>query len=538
MRSAGTCRALATASAVAALVSAGALAPAVAAQAHTVGTVVIANGWSAADSAVAATLAAARGSPSSPAVVLYSAANELSLRTRGFIESHRPDSVVLVGGEQALSAGVASAVARLTGSVPERIAGADRYETAASAVPEAASVLMVANGHSPADIGVAAALAAVSGNAAVLLASRGSLTSATEQVIADRQPDLVIFIGGADVLADSLADRVSELAPWTAIVSRRGSSRTDTAASAADWAETLVIADGWSPADTGVAAALTAGSGSSAVLYAQRHTLTEPTSQRIAELQPSLVLLVGGTEALSVALHHEVHCLAPGAEVRRISGSDRIDTAARAAEGMWAAVSLDFDCGGEGGGSDGSDSGDGRDDGSPSASYSNPALALQYHDPEPYPAAVPIHDATLTAPVISDAAYNPDLWNWTNRVWKLEGGSVVDVTTGVGDSETNFCRHVGVPLGDPCDWHINWALYTCQQMAAGAGAAAFTDAVLNMMTWQPGRPNGTERRVRAAVSAGVRTCAVSPESPVAAIWDFDASASTSYWRTQVASKES
>ena len=205
-------------------------------------------------------------------------------------------------------------------------------------------------------------------------------------------------------------------------------------------------------------------------------------------------------------------------------------------------------CGGEGGGGGGSGGGGGGGSGggggggntSHNSAYNNPTLASQYHDPEPYPGANPVHDLTLKAPAIVGAAYNPDLYGWTNRVWKLNGDNTkTNVTTGIGDSETSFCLHVGAPTGDPCDWHINWALYACQQMAAGVTKTAFTKTVLDMMTWVSGRPNGTERRVRASIAAGVRTCAISPQSaPVASIWDFDASDPASYWRTQVASKES
>ena len=522
--------------------------PAAGAQSRPVDTVVIANGWSAADSAVASAVAAARSSAASPAVVLYSTAKDLSPRTRGFIESRNPRSVVLVGGTEALSANVASAVQSLTGSAPERITGGDRYETAANAVPPTASVFIVANGHSSADTGVAAALAAVTRDAAVLLSSATSLTDVTERVIAERGPRQVIFVGGIEVLARSLADRVRELAPSVPPVSRRsGISRTETAAAAApDWTKTLVIANGWSPADTGVAAALAAVTSGAAVLYSQRNALTDPTADRIAELQPNVVVLVGGAKALGTALHRQIHCLAPGVEMRRISGSDRIDTAARAAEGTQSAIDFDFDCGEGGGGGGGSGGGGGGSSGgggseTPSGTpYSDPTLASQYHDPEPYPGASPIHDLALKAPNIGAAAYNPALWDWTNRVWKLNSDkTTTDVTAGVGDSETNFCLHVGVPAGDPCDWHLNWALYTCQQIAAGTTKEALTKAVLDMMTWVSGRPNGTERRVRVAVAAGVRTCTVSPQSaPVASIWDFDAADNSSHWSAEVASRES
>ena len=320
------------------------LSPAASAQSRSIGTVVIANGWSSADSAVASALAALESDNLSDAVVLYARSDELTTRTAGFIRDRQPSAVILVGGTAALSSAVHDEVVALVGGAAvRRIEGTDRFDTAAKAVPSNAAIFIVANGRSAADTGVAAALAATRANAAVLLAEADSLTEPTERIISERQPLQVEFVGGTAVLAASLADRVRELAPSVTSVPRHaGASRTDTAAAAApNLSTTLVIANGWSPADMGVAAAYAAITAGGAVLYSQTSSLTAPTEQRIEELRPRAIVLVGGSRALDPSLHARLRTLAPNAALHRISGQDRTDTAVRAAAGTLTAIGTD-----------------------------------------------------------------------------------------------------------------------------------------------------------------------------------------------------
>ncbi len=320
------------------------LAPTASAQSRTIGTVVLANGWSSADSAVASALAALESDSSSDAVVLYASRRALSQDVADFIEDHQPSEVILIGGTAALSSGVEADVIELVGSsAVRRVEGSDRFDTAAKAVPSTATTYIVANGHSPADTGVAAALAATRTDAAVLLATADSLTEPTERIIREQTPSAVEFVGGTAVLSASLIDRVLELIPALPRVPRHsGASRTDTAAAAApNRSTTVVIANGWSPADMGVAAAYAAITSGAAVLYSQTSALTTPTESRIRALQPRAIVLVGGSAALDTSLHARLRTLASSATIQRISGSDRIDTALRAAERRLTDIATD-----------------------------------------------------------------------------------------------------------------------------------------------------------------------------------------------------
>ncbi|MDE0321680.1 MAG: fibronectin type III domain-containing protein [Acidimicrobiaceae bacterium] len=321
------------------------LAPTAAAQTRSIGTVVIANGWSSADSAVASALAALESDSRSDAVVLYASRRELSTRVANYIKDHQPSEVILVGGTAALSSNVQADVADIVGSsAVRRIEGRDRFDTAAKAVPSTATTFIVANGYSAADTGVAAAVAATRTDAAVLLAETDSLTEPTERILREQQLLAVEFVGGTAVLASELADRVQELAPSVRNVPRHsGASRTATAAAAApNRSTTLVIANGWSPADMGVAAAYAAITSNAAVLYSQTSSLTEPTETRIRALAPRAIVLVGGSAALDNSLHARLHTLAPAATLDRISGTDRIDTSVRAADGTLTRVATEL----------------------------------------------------------------------------------------------------------------------------------------------------------------------------------------------------
>lgn len=321
------------------------LTPAASAQARTIGTVVVANGWSSADSAVASALAALESGPRSDAVVLYSSKSNLTTRTANFIEDHQPSEVILIGGTAALTAAVQAQVVALvpTSTRVRRIEGTDRFDTAAKAVPSNASTYIVANGYSAADTGVAAAVAATRSDAAVLLANVNSLTAPTERIIRDQPPLAVEFVGGTAVLSATVLERVRELAPSIPTIPRHaGPSRTDTAAAAApNRSTTVVIANGWSPADMGVAAAYAAITSNAAVLYSQTRSLTTATERRIQQLLPTTIVLVGGSAALDTSLHARLHTLAPAAAIKRISGTDRIDTAVRAADGTLSDIATD-----------------------------------------------------------------------------------------------------------------------------------------------------------------------------------------------------
>lgn len=93
----------------------------------------------------------------------------------------------------------------------------------------------------------------------------------------------------------------------------------------------MVIANGWSSPDVGVAAPLADSLGGS-VLFAQKNALGGATAEALRRLQPSRVVIVGGTAALDAGIEAQIDSAVPGVPTQRLGGMDRTDTAGRGAE--------------------------------------------------------------------------------------------------------------------------------------------------------------------------------------------------------------
>ncbi|WP_419947277.1 cell wall-binding repeat-containing protein [Candidatus Poriferisodalis sp.] len=95
---------------------------------------------------------------------------------------------------------------------------------------------------------------------------------------------------------------------------------------------TFVIANGWSAPDVGVAAALAAASGSAAVIHTEAGALFDAAEALIDEYEPVSVIIVGGRSAVSDEVRDAVAAATPdNADIERITGQTRTDTAVRAA---------------------------------------------------------------------------------------------------------------------------------------------------------------------------------------------------------------
>ncbi|WP_420625121.1 cell wall-binding repeat-containing protein [Candidatus Poriferisodalis sp.] len=302
-----------------------------AAQANAGSTLIVANGGSLSDVGTAASLVAAGGGD---AVVFAASAHALGERSAAVVARFAPDRVVMVGGTAALTDAIYGELRRLVPRVAiSRHAGADRIDTAARAAAGSltgatAPTLVVANGWSLSDVGTAASAVATGRGDAVLYAESDDLGAPTRELLRESQPDRVLLVGGAAALAESVAEEIRALAPGATVERLGGATRIDTAALSAQraleaGATHAVVAYGWSDADVGIAAALAASDGNSAVLYAvSSDALGTATAELLGEHRPSTVTLVGAPEALAAAIEAEIAGLAPEAEVRRLGSLD------------------------------------------------------------------------------------------------------------------------------------------------------------------------------------------------------------------------
>ena len=178
-------------------------------------------------------------------------------------------------------------------------------------------------------------------DSAVVYTAAGELPAATRALIADVGPAGVIVVGGHVAVGAEVEAAIRDAAPGIALRRIAGASRVDTArlgavealARPAASAEVVVfVANGWSPSDIGVAAAWSARTPDSAVVYTAGGQLPAGVAELLGEVGPRLVRIIGGEAAVSAAVRTAIEAALPaGSDVRRISGATRTHTAALAA---------------------------------------------------------------------------------------------------------------------------------------------------------------------------------------------------------------
>jgi putative cell wall-binding protein len=129
--------------------------------------------------------------------------------TAATLADHQPARVVVLGGEDRVSAYVLRQIrAIVPGAAVERWSGRDRYETAAAisrnTYPLGAPTVYLASGTHYADA-LAGAPAAARGGAPLLLTTKGCLPAATDAEIARLGATNVIVLGDAGIVGEEAA---------------------------------------------------------------------------------------------------------------------------------------------------------------------------------------------------------------------------------------------------------------------------------------------------------------------------------------------
>jgi putative cell wall-binding protein len=215
----------------------------------------------------------------------------------------------------------------------ERIAGADRYATAAQVAaethPNGASLVYIASGNSSADALAAGAAAAVA-NAPLLLVSHGLVPVATVQALEALAPTRVVVVGGTAAISSAVQTRIRSISGAT--VDRiGGADRYETAALLATdrfptGAKTVYVVTGQNFPDA-LAAGAVAGQRNAAVVLVPQSGVPESVGTALQGLNPDRIIVVGGVAAVSAATFVTLQGYAD--QVDRIGGVDRYDTAAR-----------------------------------------------------------------------------------------------------------------------------------------------------------------------------------------------------------------
>ncbi len=141
-----------------------------------------------------------------------------------------PERIVLVGGEDRLSIKVQEQLqVGFAGTIVERVAGVDRYETAVAVSrrfhPAGASNIFVVASDAHADAVVAAAQ-----RSPVLLAQDDAVHDATLREIERLAPEHIVVVGGTERVSDLVMTKLGELFSDSIVQRQGGDDRYDTSA--------------------------------------------------------------------------------------------------------------------------------------------------------------------------------------------------------------------------------------------------------------------------------------------------------------------
>ena len=287
--------------------------------------VIVAAGYDFPDSLAAAGLSGLRDAP---ILLADDQRGTLPASTSAALASLDPARVLIAGGPAAVDEAIVEAL-EAEGWVTERLAGADRYATAARMaeafapgdVAEATAIL--ATGRTAADALSAGPLAA-SGPHPVLLTESAVLPEATAEALTDLEIDRVLVVGGEGAVGAGVVTEVEALLGPGTVTRLEGADRFATAVAIAehdpalrDSAE-ILIATGYGPRNTdgvnvpadALVAALYGGQTTSPLLPVHDVANATPAAVEafIADrsLQITKVTVFGGPGAISDAVVGEV----------------------------------------------------------------------------------------------------------------------------------------------------------------------------------------------------------------------------------------
>jgi putative cell wall-binding protein len=225
----------------------------------------------------------------------------------------------------------------------ERIAGQNRYETAAAiaaeAFPDGSDVAVLASGVAFPDALAGSFLAGRFGNGApVLLTTKDALPDATKTALDDLGVETVYVLGGTGAVSEAVLTALGE----RTVERIAGTNRYETAAAIAtstpDGAaapgsvgaeKVVIVASGEKFADA-LAAGPLAFAGNLPIVLTQASELPTATADAIEEVGATTAWLVGGTAAIGAEVAEEIE--AAGVDTVRIAGANRYATAVAVAE--------------------------------------------------------------------------------------------------------------------------------------------------------------------------------------------------------------
>lgn len=256
-------------------------------------------------------LAAHEGAP-----ILLVRTDALPPDTEAALASLAPERVVALGGTAAISDAVLAAAGTAAGATTDRIAGPDRYATAAAIaqrMPPSTTVHLATGTNFP----DALAAGPATGGAPILLVTRDAVPAATAAALETLDPDAVVVLGGPGVISEETAQAAATAGTaYLAFVS--GPDRYATAVAVArnrpgpTHPETVYVAVGSNFPDA--LAASTRVAADEAVLVLSRRDALPDVVRDYLDGLPSLrrIVVLGGSAAIDPALETVLAALLDG----------------------------------------------------------------------------------------------------------------------------------------------------------------------------------------------------------------------------------
>lgn len=253
---------------------------------------------------------------------------------------------LLAGALTVFGLALAAPAGAVEGVVNDRVAGADRFGTAAAACTEAyedgTDTVIIATARNFPDALAASGLAGDT-DACILLVEVDSVPEATVAAIDELGATNAIIVGGTSAVSDAVVDFLEdEVGITTSRVA--GDDRFETASAIANELSgictvegglTAILASGRSSADALAAGPLAAagdGTNPCPILLTEQNDLPQTTEDAIADLGITNIIVVGGTGVISEAVRDEAGTAAGDDDVTVLAGTDRNKTAVAIAD--------------------------------------------------------------------------------------------------------------------------------------------------------------------------------------------------------------
>jgi putative cell wall-binding protein len=265
--------------------------------------VTVASGTNFPDALAAGPVAAAAGGP----LLLVPSAGGLPAIVSAELTRLNPSSVNIAGGAAAVSLPMGDQLSGFGAGTVNRLAGQDRYDTAAQLAGLTGGLgktVFIASGASfPDALGGSVAAGRLGG--ALLLTDRNALPTATISAITSGKPAKVVILGGEAVIDPAVLSQVHLLVPGATVERWWGPDRYATAAAISSntylqGATTAYLASAADFPDA-LAGAPVAALAGAPLLLTQKDCVPTSTLAELQRLGATQLVVLGGTNALSEA---------------------------------------------------------------------------------------------------------------------------------------------------------------------------------------------------------------------------------------------